>query len=107
MANERRGEVAVIFISKHTEHDDTGYEEAATAMVSLAAQLPGYRGIESVRDATRRGITVSYWADMTSAVAWRDHAEHVRIRTLGRERWYESFDVVVTEVTRNYTWQRH
>lgn len=106
MAGKRTGEVAVIFTSRRTVADDAGYAEAAEAMAALAAAQPGYRGVESVRDADRVGITVSYWADAASAKAWRDHPDHVRIRNAGRDRWYESYEVVVAEVTRDYCWRK-
>ena len=106
MAGARTGEVAVIFTSRRTAADDEGYAEAAEAMAELAAAQPGYRGVASARDADRLGITVSYWADEASAVAWRNHPDHVRIRNAGRDRWYESYEVVVTKVTRDYCWSK-
>ncbi len=95
--------VAVIFSSTRTEGDDEAYASAATRMVELAAEQPGFEGIESVRDpVTRRGITVSYWTDDASARAWKGVAEHLVAQEAGRERWYSSYEVVVAEVTRTY-----
>ncbi|PNB41697.1 hypothetical protein C1X64_38640, partial [Pseudomonas sp. GW456-E7] len=51
---------AVIFSSVRSENDP-GYGETAERMVSLAADQPGFLGVESVREAGGRGITVSYW----------------------------------------------
>ena len=104
--NRRTGQIAVIFLSVRTDHDADGYAEAAQAMDVLAAAQPGYCGMESVRGADAFGITVSYWADDTSAKAWRDHPEHRKIRDLGRARWYERYDLIVAKVTRDYDWQR-
>jgi heme-degrading monooxygenase HmoA len=106
MTGERAGEVAVIFVSRRSGEDGEGYAAAAAAMDALAAAQPGYRGIASVRDADGVGITVSYWADEASARAWRDHPDHVRIRETGRERWYDSYEVTVATVTRDYSWRR-
>lgn len=95
--------VAVIFTSTRVEGDDEAYAEAAARMVELAEQQPGFVGLESVRDpATRRGITVSYWADEASARAWRGIAEHVAAQEAGRERWYSEYEVVVADITRSY-----
>ena len=104
--HKRVGQIAVIFLSVRTDDDHDGYAAAATAMDRLAATQPGYRGMESVRGEDRLGITVSYWADDTSAKAWRDNPDHKVIRDLGRSRWYERYDLVVAEVTRDYDWQR-
>jgi heme-degrading monooxygenase HmoA len=106
MNTARQGQVAVIFVSQRTREDAEGYAAAAEAMGALAAAQPGYRGIESVRDADGLGITVSYWADAASAAAWRDDPEHARIRELGRARWYEWYSLEVTRVERGYRWSR-
>lgn len=100
------GEIAVLFLSDRSDADAVGYAAAADAMERLAAAQPGYRGIESVRDAAGRGITISYWADERAAADWRDHPDHVAIREAGRARWYSRYEVVVTRVERGYRWAR-
>ena len=58
MEQRQVGEVAVIFASRRNGADRAGYDAAAVAMDALAARQPGYRGVESVRDADGAGITV-------------------------------------------------
>lgn len=91
---------AVIFTSQRTSTDDQGYAAAADRMEELAAQQPGYLGIESARDAQGFGITVSYWASEDAAVAWRSVAEHREVQRLGRESWYERYAIRVATVGR-------
>lgn len=92
---------AVIFSSTRTEGDD-GYEAMAERMLSLARQQPGYLGAESVRNAAGEGITVSYWRDEASIAAWRQHAEHLQARHLGRTRWYAGYQLRIARVDRAY-----
>lgn len=106
MGHPREGQVAVIFVSQRTSEDDQGYAAAAEAMGVLAAEQHGYTGVESVRDETGLGITISYWADDASAAAWRDNPEHARIRDLGRTRWYDWYVLEVTRIERGYRWAR-
>ena len=106
MAQDRTGEIAVIFANQRTAEDEAGYAAAAAAMDALAATQPGYRGIESVRGADGFGITVSYWADEASAIAWRGQAEHAATREIGRARWYDRFTVQVARIERSYGWSR-
>ncbi|WEK44360.1 MAG: antibiotic biosynthesis monooxygenase [Candidatus Sphingomonas colombiensis] len=103
---ERAGQVAVIFISQRTAADGEGYAAAAAAMDALAAEQPGYRGIDSARDAEGFGITISYWATEADAHAWRDQPDHAAIRARGRADWYQSYRVIVTRVERGYDWMR-
>lgn len=94
---------AVIFTSRRTPVDDEDYGAMSARMEELAADQPGYLGIESARDPkTRAGITVSYWATEADARAWKRVAEHVRAQRLGADRWYEAYRVRVASVTREY-----
>ena len=86
--------------------DAAGYGKAAMAMDALAAAQPGYRGVDSAREAGGMGITVSYWADDAAAIAWRDHPEHTAIRERGRALWYDSYSVNVARIERAYQWTR-
>ena len=92
---------AVIFTSQRRDGDG-GYGVTADRMVELAAQQPGYLGVESVRDATGLGITVSYWESEAAIQAWRRHAEHTLARERGRNEWYEHYELRVAKVERAY-----
>jgi heme-degrading monooxygenase HmoA len=91
---------AVIFTSVRTDVDDLGYAETAAEMERLAAEQPGYLGIETARDAL--GITVSYWASVEHARAWKAVAEHRLAQQRGRETWYRAYRVRVATVEREY-----
>lgn len=92
---------AVIFTSVRTDGDH-GYGEAAARMCELASMQPGYLGAESAREGV--GITVSYWKDLESIRAWREHAEHALARERGRADWYARFKVRIARVEREYAW---
>ena len=90
---------AVIFTSVRTDIDD-GYDEMAARMVELAAQQPGFLGVESARNEV--GVTVSYWADLESIKAWKAHAEHQEAQKLGHRQWYQHFKTRIAKVERDY-----
>jgi heme-degrading monooxygenase HmoA len=90
---------AVIFTSLRSAGDN-GYGEMAARMEALAAQQPGYLGIEAARDGL--GITVSYWRDDAAAAAWKQVAEHLIAQQRGRDVWYVDYQVRVATVTRSY-----
>lgn len=90
---------AVIFTSVRTDGDN-GYAAMAARMEALAAEQPGYLGIESAREGV--GITVSYWATDDDATAWKRVVEHGEAQRLGREQWYSRYVVRIATVTREY-----
>jgi len=100
---------AVVFTSRRRRHAsaaDDGYDEVAIRMAELAQQQPGFRDIVSVRGADGVGITVATFDHEQDAAAWKRHPEHLEAQRLGRERFYEWYDLQVTEVTRAYGWRR-
>jgi heme-degrading monooxygenase HmoA len=97
---------AVIFASVRTKHDDQGYAVAADRMAQLASEQPGYLGVDSVRDATGVGITVSYWASEAAIAGWRRNAEHTIVREQGRKDWYTQYELRVAKVERAYGFKR-
>ena len=86
--------------------DPEGYAATADRMVELAAQQPGFLGIDSARDPNGVGITVSYWESLEAIRGWREQAEHLVAQRLGKEKWYEWFHLRIARVERDYTFQK-
>jgi len=95
---------AVIFTSQRLPTDAAGYGAMAERMAVLAAQQPGYLGVESSRDSDGLGITVSYWRSLDDIAAWRRQIEHSAARDQGRARWYSHYELRVSRVERAYGW---
>lgn len=95
---------AVIFAST-ASGDTQGYAEAARRMTELAAQQPGFLGVDSARS-DGVGITVSYWETEAAIRAWKEQAEHTTVRATGRTRWYDAYELRVARVERAYRWRR-
>jgi heme-degrading monooxygenase HmoA len=92
---------AVIFTSLRRASDvEDGYGAMADAMVAMAAQQPGYLGVESAREGT--GITVSYWESLEAIAAWKQVSEHMVAQRLGRAAWYSAYKTRICKVERDY-----
>lgn len=96
---------AVIFTSTRTDVAE-GYDDMSAKMVQMAAQQPGFLGVESARGADGLGITVSYWESEESIANWRSNAEHRIAQSQGREQWYTEFVTRVAKVERVRTFSR-
>jgi heme-degrading monooxygenase HmoA len=92
---------AVIFTSQRTDGDN-GYGAMAQRMVELAAEQPGFLGIESVRDETGLGITVSYWNSTNAIDQWKRNLEHLAAQQQGMRQWYADYELRVARVERAY-----
>lgn len=90
---------AVIFTSIRTEGDN-GYAAMADEMAALAAQQPGYLGIEHARQEI--GITISYWESLEAIKNWKENARHQFAQQQGREQWYAQYKIRICKVEREY-----
>jgi heme-degrading monooxygenase HmoA len=71
-------------------------------MVELAAQQPGFLGVESVRDHNGVGITVSYWESLDAIKNWKHNELHKVAQEKGKSEWYKTFGLRVSKVERDY-----
>jgi heme-degrading monooxygenase HmoA/catechol 2,3-dioxygenase-like lactoylglutathione lyase family enzyme len=71
-------------------------------MVELAAQQPGFLGIETVRGADGFGITVSYWRSLDAISAWKRETEHRAAQKAGQDLWYSDYQIRISHVQRAY-----
>ena len=94
---------AVIFTSRRRARDGDGYDATAARMEELAAQIPGFLGVDSAR--SELGITVCYWRDEEAIARWKAHAEHELAQHRGRQEWYEQYSVRVARVERAYEFE--
>ncbi|PLS16151.1 antibiotic biosynthesis monooxygenase [Bacillus sp. M6-12] len=91
---------AVIFTSQRTP-EDNGYAKMADKMVELASRQQGFLGVESVRDVTGAGITVSYWDSLEAIDLWRHNAAHKLAKQKGKDEWYKSFALRISLVEKD------
>ncbi len=90
---ERSGTWAVIFISR-LRADAEGYEETARRMVELVRRQPGFLGMESWRDESGRGVTISWWESREAITCWRQHPAHTAAIARAAD-WYEDYCVTI------------
>lgn len=93
---------AVIFTNLLGD-DDSGYAAMGDEMFALACVQPGCLGAESARGADRLGITVSYWRDEASIIAWKAEAQHLAAQKYGIAQWYAHYELRIARVERAYS----
>ena len=98
---------AVIFASQRAA-TEAGEEYGATSdrMVELARERDGFLGVESARDPSGFGITVSYWRDEASIAGWKADVEHREAQRRGRHDFYDRFELRIAKVERQKSFRR-
>ncbi len=94
---------AVIFSSLRTDVE-AGYHDTALRMLELAAEQPGYLGVEGVREGL--GITISYWESLEAIRNWKQNTEHLLAQQKGRTDWYAAYKTRICKVERDYGFEK-
>ena len=93
---------AVVFTSLRSSGDEAAYAQMAQRMIELAAEQPGFLGVESARSADGAGITVSYWTSLDDIGRWKQHLEHQAAQQQGRKKWYRQYSLRIARVESDY-----
>lgn len=92
--------LAVIFRAE-IAHLNDGYQRSAERLRELALQDYGCLEFCAWTEGDQE-VAISYWDSEAQIRAWKADPEHQTAQRLGRERWYRSYSVQVTEVLREY-----
>ena len=77
------------------------YKETAERMRVLAREY-GCIDFVSVTEGDQE-IAISYWENTDQITQWKDNPEHQQAQQLGKTKWYQSYQVQVVEVCREYS----
>ena len=80
------------------------YLEIAGELRSELEKADGFISIERFQSLSneRKLLSLSFWRDEESLVAWREQSDHIAAQRLGRERIFEDYRIRVAEVVRDY-----
>lgn len=92
---------AVIFTSTQSDYLE-GYAEMSDRMLELASQQPGFLGVESFRSPDKKGVTISYWEDLSAVTAWKQNTEHQSAQQLGKQKWYQDYTIEIAKIESTY-----
>jgi heme-degrading monooxygenase HmoA len=80
---------------------DAEYATTAQRMRELALRDFGCLAFHAVTEGDQE-IAVSYWPSEEAIRTWKNHSGHLAAQRAGRERWYRSYTVEVSEFRRAY-----
>lgn len=92
---------AVIFTST-LKKNEPAYHELSARVLKEAENQPGFLGMDTARSGL--GISVSYWKDMESIRAWKQHMGHKAAKAEGKEQWYDWYRIRIAEVRQDWEW---
>jgi heme-degrading monooxygenase HmoA len=94
--------VVVVFKIQHRPDMPVAeYEAAGARMLELVSQMPGFLGMDYA-EVEGGELLVVRFESHEALEAWRTHPEHQATQRLGRERFFQSYNIEVCEPVRSY-----
>ena len=98
----------VVVFRAHRTADGLGneYAEQLQRMADLAVKMPGYISHKAFVAEDGERLTLFEWESAETLRAWATHPEHVLVKEIGRQKFYENYRLQVCEVVRESTFTR-
>ncbi len=90
--------ILTVFRSRLKPESVAEYHETAQRMLDLARSMPGFVDFKAFEANDGERVSIITFASMETHRAWREHPEHRAAQRAGRDRFYASYDISVTEV---------
>ncbi|HLM96882.1 MAG TPA: antibiotic biosynthesis monooxygenase [Acidimicrobiales bacterium] len=90
--------IVTVFRSRLRPESGAEYHETAQRMLELARSMPGFVDFKAFVADDGERVSIVTFASMAAHRAWRDHPDHRAAQRKGRERFYASYDISVSEV---------
>jgi heme-degrading monooxygenase HmoA len=72
----------------------------------LAKNNPGFIDIKTYRADDGERLTAVRWRDAETSREWSHNVRHLEAKRLAREKWYDYFEIQVSEVIRTSRFDR-
>lgn len=84
--------------------DAAAYQRTFERMFELVSAIPGFRGIEGFTGEDGSELAVAWFDSDESIAEWKRHPEHVAAQEQARREFFESYDITIADVGRQYEW---
>ena len=97
---------AIIFSSFLLDLEDLKYLEFSKEMLKNVNSQNGFIKIESYREKSGKGVTISFRKSIAAIPEWREHSSHLKAQKYGREVAYSNYTIKICEAQREYDFKR-
>ena len=96
----------VIFRSRKTGIGSDSYRQTATEMSHLVATIPGYISHKTFHNLDGETVTLGEFESLDAIHAWGQHPDHIAAQRLGKQHWYENYELIICDIHSRTTFSR-
>ena len=106
LEQEAKPSQIILFRSKLTDQAGEDYQATNAELETLVRQNPGFVDVKSYKAEDGERLTVVWWRDEDSLAEWRNLMRHREAQSIGRQKWYEYYEIDVATITRSRSFAR-
>jgi heme-degrading monooxygenase HmoA len=106
LEQETKPSQIILFRSKLTDEAGEDYQAMNAELETLVRQNPGFVDVKSYKAEDGERLTVVWWRDEASLTEWRNLMRHREAQSIGRQKWYEYYEIDVATITRSRSFAR-
>ena len=82
------------------------YNTMGARMMEIATALPGFISFREYKARDGEFLGVTEWASVEALTQWREHPEHRKAQTRGRDLFYTEYEVVICKPLHEYSFKQ-
>lgn len=94
------------FSSILKDMEDLQYLEFSKKMLENVIYIKGFIEIESYRENSGKGVTISFQKSIAAIQEWKEVSAHLRAQKYDREVVYSNYTIKICEAQREYDFKR-
>lgn len=98
--------VIIVFRSRIRAGIADRYYETADTMAAIARSMPGFISYKGFTADDGERVSIHEWETPEHLKAWREHPDHKRIQSVGRDEFYEEYSLYVCDSPRTSQFRR-
>jgi heme-degrading monooxygenase HmoA len=99
-------EIVLFKIRTRDDIDVAEYNATFESMLALVSEIPGFVDIAGYAGEDGSELAVARFENPQAIAEWRDQPQHAATRERGRAEFFESYDITIATVNRQYDWHR-
>ncbi len=88
----------VIFRSRKTGVRTESYSQTAAEMSKLVTTIPGYISHKTFHHPDGETVTLGEFESLDAIHAWGQHPDHIAAQHLGKQHWYENYELTICDI---------
>lgn len=99
-------EIVLFRVRTRPDLDEAEYGRLFEQMLERVQTVPGFVDIAGFAGEDGSELAMARFDSPEAVTQWRDHPDHVETRRRGREEFFDSYDITIATVSRQYDWAR-